>query len=108
MIRIRSPKDFVAGLLFSAVAVAALCFARDLEYGTARQMGSGFIPRWLAMILLALGVAIVARGLVVAGSALEALSIRRLAMILAAIVVFGLSIMTLGLVISTFVCALIA
>jgi putative tricarboxylic transport membrane protein len=108
MTTIRNAKDVIAGSLFALLGLAALWLARDLDYGTVRQMGSGFIPRWLAAILFVLGAAIVARGFMTGGARLTNLSVRRLAMILIAVVVFGVAIMPLGLVLTTFACALIA
>lgn len=48
-------KDFLSGLMFIAFGLAALYFGRHLAIGTAVRMGPGYIPRALAMILLALG-----------------------------------------------------
>jgi hypothetical protein len=108
MMAVRNVKDVIAGSLFALLGVAALWLARDLDYGTVRQMGSGFIPRWLAAILFVLGAAITVRGFVAAGPRLTSLSVHRLAMILIAVIVFGVAIMPLGLVLTTFACALIS
>lgn len=107
MIAVRNAKDVVAGSLFSLCGLTALWFGRGLEYGTARQMGSGFIPRWLAAILVLLGIAIALRGLVVQGGRMSGLPFKRTTALIAAIAVFGLLIEPLGLVIATFVCTAI-
>jgi putative tricarboxylic transport membrane protein len=107
MIAVRNAKDVVAGGLFVLCGFAALWFGRSLEYGTARQMGSGFIPRWLAAILVLLGIAIVLRGLVVDGGRMTSLPLKRTVTLIAAIVAFGATVEPLGLAISTFLCTAI-
>src|SRR6266567_775700 len=56
-------KDVLAGLLFVAVALFGLWLSRDYPIGTALRMGTGYVPRLLCWILLALGVAVLVQGL---------------------------------------------
>ena len=42
--RIRSPRDFWAGLVFIAIAAAFIWLASGYRYGTAQRMGPGFFP----------------------------------------------------------------
>lgn len=100
MIRIRSPRDLLAGVLFCAVAAAAIWLSRGLEYGSARNMGAGFFPRWIAILLLALGAFIAARGFAVDGPRLERISWPLALPILASIVLFGLAVTQLGLLLT--------
>ena len=100
MLRVRSPRDLLAGLLFCAVAAAAIWLSRDLEYGSARNMGAGFFPRWVAILLLALGASIALRGVVVEGPRLERISWPLALPLLASIVLFGVAAIELGLLLA--------
>ncbi|WP_042696083.1 tripartite tricarboxylate transporter TctB family protein [Azospirillum sp. B506] len=59
----RSPQDFLAGLLLSAIALGALWLARGWEVGSLAMMQAGFFPRLICCLLLALGLATMLRGL---------------------------------------------
>ena len=60
---IRHPKDFVAGLLFVAVGIAAIVIAANYPLGTAARMGPGYFPRILGILLILLGSALALRAL---------------------------------------------
>jgi putative tricarboxylic transport membrane protein len=106
-IRIRSPQDFAAGVLFLAIACFALWVARDYPVGTAVRMSSGYFPRLLCFVLILLGAYVTLRSLVVDGPALTRVRARPLILITTAIVVFAFSIKTLGLVLATALITLI-
>jgi hypothetical protein len=65
--RILMRKDVLAGLMFIAVAALGLWLSRNYAIGTALRMGTGYVPRLLCWILLALGAIIFVQGLAVAG-----------------------------------------
>lgn len=100
MIRVRSPRDLLAGLLFCTVAAIAIWLSRDLDYGSARNMGTGYFPRWIAILLLALGAFIALRGLAVDGPRLEGISWRLALPILASVVVFAIAATEVGLLLT--------
>jgi putative tricarboxylic transport membrane protein len=54
--------DVLAGLLFAAVAIVGLWASRNYPIGTTTRMGTGYVPRLLCWILLALGVLIALQG----------------------------------------------
>ena len=56
--QIKSQKDFVAGLLFSAIGVAFAAGAVTYEVGTGDRMGPGYFPLMLGLILALLGLAV--------------------------------------------------
>src|SRR5437867_8533161 len=56
-------KEVLAGLMFIGVAVLGLWLSRHYPIGTALRMGTGYVPRLLCWILLALGAVILVQGL---------------------------------------------
>ena len=51
---------FLSGLMFAAIGIVALAIARDYPMGTASNMGPGYFPAVLALVLCAIGIASVA------------------------------------------------
>lgn len=51
----RLSKNFLAGLLFAAFGAFGLWLARGLDTGTASEMGPGYFPRALCILMIALG-----------------------------------------------------
>jgi putative tricarboxylic transport membrane protein len=107
VIRIRNQQDFAAGLLFVAIAAFALWIARDYPAGTAVRMSSGYVPRLLCLLLLAIGAFVSLRALAIDGPAITRVRPRPLVLVTAAIVVFAYTIQTLGVVIATVLLVLI-
>lgn len=99
--RITSPKDLAAGLLFLAVGVAGLWVAREYPVGSALRMGPGYLPNLLLYGLILLGAAIAARGFVIEDAFGEPFAWRPLIGITTALLLFGLLVERLGLVITT-------
>ena len=101
-LRILMRVDVMAGLLFIAIAAIGLWVSRDYSIGTAVRMGTGYVPRLMCWILLALGLIILLVG--VRGGQEDTgdapLHWRPLLFIPASQVVFALGIDRLGFVIS--------
>ena len=98
-------KDVLAGLLFVAIAALGLWLSRDYPVGTALRMGTGYVPRLLCWVLLALGACVLLQGLRTVSreqSADTAASFawRPVVFVAASLVLFGLTLERLGLVIS--------
>ncbi|MBX6425379.1 MAG: tripartite tricarboxylate transporter TctB family protein [Variibacter sp.] len=62
-LRILARRDVLAGLMFMAVAAVGLWASRDYPIGTAVRMGTGYVPRLMCWILLALGASVALMGL---------------------------------------------
>ena len=62
-LRMLARKDVLAGLMFIAVAVFGLWASWNYRIGTALNMSTGYVPRLLCWLLLALGVVILVLGL---------------------------------------------
>jgi hypothetical protein len=50
--RIRSPRDFFAGVIFLSFGLCAVIVGRDYPMGTALRMGAGYFPFALGLVLL--------------------------------------------------------
>jgi hypothetical protein len=97
MIRVKSPQDFWAGILFVLAGGAALWVGRDYSLGTLTRMGPGYLPTVLSWTLMAIGGLLTVRALALNGPAIAPSRIMPQLFILAAIVVFALAIERLGL-----------
>lgn len=100
-LRIRSPQDFWAGLLFIAVSVVLLWIGRDYAQGTAVRMGSGYVPRLLCYLLILLGVVVVSRSLALTGPPIGRWALWPLLVIICSVLLFALTLERLGLVVAT-------
>jgi hypothetical protein len=98
--RIRAPKDFWAGVMFCGFAAGALLAARGYSLGSAGRMGPGYFPLLLGAVLAGLGLVLIARSVVIDGEPLPRFRVLPLAIIAAAVCLFGLTIEPLGLVAS--------
>jgi len=99
--KLRSQRDFFAGLIFLAFGVIAAVVSRDYPIGSAVRMGPGYFPFVLGCILALLGLVVIARGMLRDGPALEPTYWRPLTLILLAIAVFAASVESLGIALAT-------
>ena len=90
-------KDLGAGVIFIVIGLLFGVGAMQHELGTALRMGPGYFPLVLAGFLVALGLAIVMQGLGHSTPGRLTVPWRGLVLILAAPVVFGLTVRGLGL-----------
>src|SRR5882672_457700 len=108
MVRVRSPQDFWAGILFIGFGCAALWIGRGYAFGTLTKMGPGYLPTALSWALVAIGGVLTARALAVDGPAIERSQVVPQLFILAAIVLFALGIERLGLALAVVLVAITA
>lgn len=97
---LRKPKDCLAGLLFLLIAATAWYLCRNLNMGTARNMGAGYFPMALAGLMALLGGALVLRSFAGASEPFGQVShhtLRAILAVLGAGVIFGLLVRPLGL-----------
>ena len=95
---LRNNKDFLAGLLFLALGVLTVFFARDYPMGLAARMGPGYFPTVLGGMLCLFGLYILIRGIRSGEPVQGTWGWRPLGLITLAIVVFGFTMEKLGLV----------
>jgi hypothetical protein len=92
-------RDVLAGAIFVALGLIFVFGALGLERGTAFRMGPGYFPLVLAGLLILIGTAIIVRAVREEEIAIHmhAVPWRGLVLILAAPVLFGLTVRGLGL-----------
>lgn len=100
MLRIKSPQDFGAAVVFIAIGLAGAYFGAELRFGTAADMGSGFFPVILSWIIAAIGVIVGIRAVTIEGPRVEPIHLRPIVVILSAILIFGYLIDKVGLAIT--------
>lgn len=105
--RIRSPRDFWAGLAFIAIAAAFIFVASGYRFGTAQRMGPGFFPTYVAGFLGFLGLIILLRSFVMDGPRVDPIGVRQLVLTLLAVGLFGAALTYLGLVAAIVVLVLV-
>lgn len=91
--KIKSQKDFFAGLMFMVVGGAFGWGATDYTIGDAARMGPGYFPLILGILLCVLGVVIMFQSLVVEtenGDPVGAIAWKPLGFIIGANVLFGI------------------
>jgi Tripartite tricarboxylate transporter TctB family len=101
-------RDIGAGLIFIAIGILFGLGALGLELGTALRMGPGYFPLVLAGILVVLGLVVLIQGFGHPTTGRLTVPWRGLVLILAAPVVFGLTVRGLGLVPAVMLVVLIA
>ncbi len=84
--------DVIGGAVIVLLAVAIWWGATDLDAGALTRIGSGALPKGLAVILFVAGVAILLKGLLQSNEAAERfyVAVRPTAIVVAAIVLFGM------------------
>jgi len=98
---IKHPKDFWAGVLYTAFGVTAIVIAFSYPAGTAGRMGPGYFPRALGGLLIAIGLFLSLRSLRLQGTPLAFPTFKPLLVVIASVVVFGVAAPMLGLVVAT-------
>ena len=73
MLRVKSPQDFGAGVVFVLLGLAGYYFGSDLAFGTAARMGPGYFPMLLSGLIVVVGAVALFRGVTIAGPPIEPL-----------------------------------
>ena len=96
--RLRSQRDFGAGLMFIAFGIAAILIARDYPMGSAMRMGPGYFPTYLGALMIVIGAVMTGRGFRLEGEPIGQVGWRPLLWLSAAFAAFGLLIEGAGFV----------
>lgn len=97
---IRNPRDFWAGALYLALAMAVLWIGRNYETGSSARMGPGYFPTALGMLLGLFGVASIARSFLRDGEPIAPFAWRPMLLVLGSVVLFALLVTRLGALIA--------
>ena len=107
-IAIRHPKDFWAGLIFTASGLGFGILAQDYEMGTTTKMGPAYFPTVLAVLLTIIGLATTVRSFVIDGPPLQGFAVKAVLLVLGPIVLFGFILRGAGLAAALLALALIS
>jgi hypothetical protein len=93
------PRDIVGGIAVMAIGAGFLMFGQELEMGSSVRMGPGYFPTILSVLMMALGAVITVQALraPMQEGSVGVLPWRGLALILGAPIVFGVTLLGLGL-----------
>lgn len=108
MLRVKSPQDLGAGLLFIFIGCVGLYFGKDLTYGSARSMGPGYFPVWLSWIINIMGAICIVRSVIFDGDPIGKIPIRPIAWVSAGVLLFGYMIEHVKLELALIILALLA
>ncbi len=95
----RALKDVLAGAVFIALGLGFAVGALAYEIGTPLRMGPGYMPLALGILQIGLGIAVIVKGFLAAeGDAIGRVDWRAIALVIAALLFFGLTVRGLGVV----------
>ena len=101
--KIKSQRDFWAGLMFVAIGLGFAWGALNYRFGTSAQPGPGYFPFGLGILLALLGAFTLFESLTIDtddGEPVHAVAWKPMVVIIGAIVLFGLLLPRLGLIIA--------
>src|SRR3954465_15141882 len=96
--KIRSPKDFWAGLFFVAVAFGFIGLSRQYGMGNMHRMGPALFPTLVSVLLAALGLLIALRAFAIDGPPVPRFHARPIVVSLVALALFGVALAHFGLI----------
>jgi hypothetical protein len=99
-VKLPAPQDYFGGIVLMAIALFALWASSDLQGMHGFSFGAGTAPRMFGVLLLGLGAAVAAMGLLWDGPQMAGYAWRGPLFVSLAIVCFAVSIRPLGLVVS--------
>lgn len=105
---IRSSADIGSGVLIAAIGAAGLWMVRDLDMGTVDAMGPAYMPTLLAILLVAFGVMLIGRGMILEGPRIAAMRAGPIGFVTAAFLLFGLTVERIGLVAAVMLLVVVA
>jgi hypothetical protein len=99
MLRIRNSRDFVGGVTMICVGLVFIWFGQELEVGNSFQMGPGYFPIMLSLILVVIGGLIIVQSMMVDAEddEPEVWNWKASSLVIAAPIGFGLLLSGLGL-----------
>lgn len=105
---VRNPKDFFAGVIYSAFGLAAIIIGGDYPMGTATKMGAAYFPTVLGGLLVFIGVVAIVRAFLVNGEAIGKFALKGGILVIGATLLFGMLLRGAGLIIALLALVLIS
>lgn len=105
-IAVATRKDFWTGVIYVVIGLSAFVIARNYALGSAARMGPGYFPTAVALLLTAVGVAIVVRSFFRQGELIDRFAWKPMLLVLGSICAFGILINRAGLVLAAVVLVL--
>lgn len=93
--------DLAFAVFLVALGAIALVLGNELTVGTAGSMGPGFVPRALAILIVAMGLGMGARALLAIRQPFPAIAFRPLLLIGASVALFALLLPRIGLALTS-------
>ena len=100
MRNIRLNPDLLSGLFFISVGVIAIGVGTGYRLGTPDDMGPGFFPVMLGVVLLLIGIAVAALNVRQGGEGLSSIQLKPIVVVLGAVTAFGILVNQLGIVLT--------
>ena len=97
---LKSPIDFAGGLFLIGLAAVGYAGGFSLPFGQLSGIGSGLMPKTVALLVAAFGVMLLAQGLFIQGDRLEAWAVRGPIFVLGGVLVFAVTIRPWGLIVA--------
>lgn len=99
---IRQHKDFWSGVMFFALGVLFILWSREYQFGSSQRMGPGYFPTILGWLMALLGIAIALPAMSAKAPIVKVDRIgwRGLIIVLGAVVIYALTLLRLGFVVS--------
>lgn len=101
-VKIKNQEDFWSGLMFIGFGVAAIVISRDYPMGSAVNMGPGYFPTYLGIIMTILGAVITLISFRIEGKKIEPFAWRGMIMLSLGFFIFGWAVDRIGFVLSLF------
>lgn len=97
---VRSSLDIGGGLFLLGLAIVGYIGGFSLPFGQLSGIGSGLLPKVVALLVAAFGVALLVQGFLSGGDKLDQWAIRGPIFVLSGVIVFAFTIRPLGLVVA--------
>ena len=97
---LKSPLDFGGGLFLIGLAIVGFGGGFSLPFGQLSGIGSGLMPKTVAVLVAAFGVVLLLQSLLMRGDQLEAWAVRGPIFVLGGVLVFAATIRPWGLVVA--------
>lgn len=98
--KLTNPMDFWSGVMFIVAGAMFAGIAFNYKLGTTTQMGAGYFPFWLGILLIVLGVGVAMGGVRTNGPVLERFYWRPLLTVLVSVCTFGVLLKVLGMLVA--------